>query len=119
MITMFRSALFGPFAAIVTIVATTLAGCGAYQSARERLPLPEIDQLNQLNEISDTSVGDRTERYRVCSAGDGDNDAVVACMRAAGFGFVHRGAGARSDECWAAREAGSGRLGPYCFDTVR
>ena len=91
------------------LLAVVLGGCEG------GVPRPRFPQLEQANEAIEGG-GDRYRAHRACASDANSVDALVACMRIAGYDFIPRGPGYPEFDCWQDRDRGdASRLTPLCF----
>jgi len=91
----------------VLVFALALASCTAG-------PLPRLPQVEQATEAVQGG-GERYRAHRACG-GAGSVEALVGCMRDAGWDFVARVPSYPEAECWQARDRGEvDRITPQCF----
>ena len=83
-----------------TLLALLLAGCGGSQGF-PRLTFPQYEQAK---ESVQGGIGKRYQDHASCKKSSGDAKAMVACMEAAGYGFLPRSADPQADECWRLRD---------------
>jgi hypothetical protein len=84
-------------------------------AACDQIGMPRVPQVEQAREPSRTAATAtaRTERARRPST---FGDALIGCMRNAGWTFVARGPGYPEADCWQGRDRGEvDRIIPLCF----
>ena len=90
------------------VFALALASCTAG-------PLPRLPQVEQATEAVQGG-GERFRAHRACGGSAASVDALVGCMRDAGWDFVARAPGYPEAECWQARDRGEvDRVTAQCF----
>jgi hypothetical protein len=78
-----------------------LIACGAHQE----LPRLTIPQYEQMKASVAGGIGRRYEDHAACRKTATDAKTMIACMQAAGYGYIARSADAQAMECWRLREA--------------
>lgn|GEM_PF-6417013 len=82
-------------------------------------PKLHIPQLQEARELGHYGT-ERTRAARACAASSATVEGYVACMQAAGWVFIARGATYPADDCWRLRDAADSRALPpaQCFHRV-
>jgi hypothetical protein len=95
------------------LVPVVLIACGG----TGRLPRITIPQLEQARESVEGGIGRRYEDHAACAKTSTDARSMVACMEAAGYGYIARSAEPVASECWRLRDTNQGEPLPesWCF----
>lgn len=89
--------MIGRAAAALMLV---VAGCGGSQ----QLPHFSIPQLEQARESVQGGIGKRYQDHTACKKASTDAKTMIACMDAAGYGYLPRLAEPQAAECWRLRD---------------
>jgi hypothetical protein len=89
-----RAALLG--------LAVVLVACG---ESGQQLPRITFPQLEQTRESVHGGIGKRYQDHTACKGKSTDAKSMVACMEAAGYGYLPRSAEPQAAECWRLRDA--------------
>ena len=92
----------------IALAVVALAAC-------DKIGMPRVPQVEQAREAVEDG-GDRYRTHRACAQASTSGDAMIGCMRDAGWTFVTRGPGYPEADCWQARDRGEvDRMIPLCF----
>jgi hypothetical protein len=92
----------------IALAVVALAAC-------DQIGMPRVPQVEQAREAVEDG-GDRYRTHRACVQASTSADALIGCMRNAGWTFVARGPGYPEADCWQGRDRGEvDRIIPLCF----